>query len=154
VAARLRSHRRSGVRKKGRSVRLRRGRPGDRNTKPPSLPQAQGGSLEAFVLAEVRKQTGWNDEPVRLDHYRDRTGLEVDLVIGHADGRIAAIEVKATTSLNAVQLGLQTPRRPLRPRHRVLHRPPSSPARRPSHRPADRSTLALTLRSRGFHKVS
>lgn len=66
---------------------------------PDRSPEPAGPLLEAFVLAEVRKQTGWNNEPVRLYHYRDRTGPEVDLVIEHADGRIAAIEVKATTSL-------------------------------------------------------
>lgn len=67
--------------------------------RPDRTPEPAGPLLEAFVLAEVRKQCGWNEEPVRLYHYRDRTGPEVDLVIEHTDGRIAAIEVKATTSL-------------------------------------------------------
>ena len=68
---------------------------------PARNPEPAGPLLEGFVLAEVRKQCGWNDEPVRLYHYRDRTGPEVDLVVEHADGRVAGIEVKATTSLGA-----------------------------------------------------
>ena len=76
------------------------------NASPASLhptrqPKPAGGLLEAFVLAELRRQSGWNDERVRIFHYRDRAGPEVDVVLEHADGRIAAIEVKATTSIGA-----------------------------------------------------
>lgn len=69
--------------------------------RPTGQPTPAGGLLEAFVLAELRRQTGWNDERVRIFHYRDRAGAEVDIVLEHADGRIAAIEVKATTSVGA-----------------------------------------------------
>lgn len=64
-------------------------------------PAPAGGLLEAFALSEVRRQAGWNTERVRISHYRDRSGPEVDLILEHADGRIAAIEVKATTSIGA-----------------------------------------------------
>lgn len=66
---------------------------------PTRHPEPAGPLLEAFVLGELRRQTTWGDEPVRIHHYRDRTGPEIDIILEHADGRIAAIEVKATTSL-------------------------------------------------------
>jgi len=68
---------------------------------PTRHPEPAGPLLEAFVLGELRKQVTWCDEPVRIYHYRDRTGPEIDIIVEHADGRIAAIEVKATTSLGA-----------------------------------------------------
>lgn len=76
------------------------------NVSPTSLhptrqPLPAGGLIEAFALAELRRQTGWNDERVRIFHYRDRTGPEIDIVLEHADGRIAAVEVKATSSIGA-----------------------------------------------------
>ena len=69
--------------------------------RPTFQPAPAGGLLEAFVLAELRRQTGWNDERVRIFHYRDRSGPEVDVILEHADGRIVAIEVKATSSIGA-----------------------------------------------------
>jgi predicted AAA+ superfamily ATPase len=66
---------------------------------PTRQPGPAGQVLEGFVLGELRRQCGWNDEPVRIFHYRDRTGPEVDIILEHADGRVAAIEVKATTSV-------------------------------------------------------
>ena len=47
---------------------------------------------------EVRKQLGWAEAPVALSHFRDRSGVEVDLILEHADGRIVAVEVKGTRS--------------------------------------------------------
>ncbi len=69
--------------------------------RPTLQPAPAGGLLEAFVLAELRRQIGWNNERVRIFHYRDRSGPEVDIVLEHADGRIVAIEVKATASVGA-----------------------------------------------------
>lgn len=74
------------------------------NVSPASLdptrqPTRAGGLLEAFVLAELRRQAGWNDERVRMFHYRDRSGPEIDILLEHADGRVAGIEVKATSSI-------------------------------------------------------
>ncbi len=37
----------------------------------------------------------------QLFHFRDRNGLEVDLVLEDGRGRVAAIEVKASVSLRA-----------------------------------------------------
>jgi predicted AAA+ superfamily ATPase len=54
-----------------------------------------GPLLEGFVLAELARQLSWAEEPVRLYHYRDRDGHEVDAVLERASGEIVAIEVKA-----------------------------------------------------------
>jgi uncharacterized protein len=66
---------------------------------PTRSPAPAGGLLEAFVLAELRRQIGWSQERVRIFHYRDRSGPELDIVLEHADGRVVAIETKATTSI-------------------------------------------------------
>jgi uncharacterized protein len=76
------------------------------NVSPASLhptrePMAAGGLIEAFVLAELRRQMGWNDERVRIHHYRDSAGPEIDIILEHADGRIAAVEVKASSNIGA-----------------------------------------------------
>ncbi|MDR0849503.1 MAG: ATP-binding protein [Propionibacteriaceae bacterium] len=59
-------------------------------------PLALGGLLEGFVTTELMKQHTWSQEDFQLFHFRDRNGLEVDLVIEYDDGRIFLIEVKAT----------------------------------------------------------
>ena len=66
---------------------------------PTRQPTSAGPLLEGFVVGELRRQLGWTEERVRLFHFRDRSGPEIDIVIEHADGRIAALDVKATTSL-------------------------------------------------------
>ncbi|MDO5502488.1 MAG: ATP-binding protein [Actinomycetia bacterium] len=55
-----------------------------------------GHLLETFVVAEIRKQASWLDEPVTLGHWRTSDGAEVDLVIEHDDGTVLAFEVKAS----------------------------------------------------------
>ncbi len=66
---------------------------------PTRQPEPAGGLLEAFVLGELRKQIGWSDNRVRIFHYRDRTGPEVDILLEHPDGRIVGIEVKASSNI-------------------------------------------------------
>jgi len=63
--------------------------------------QVAGQLLEGFVGGEVRRQLTWSDQDARLFHYRDRHGAEVDLVLETDDGRVAAIEVKATSTVSA-----------------------------------------------------
>ena len=63
--------------------------------------QMAGGLLEGFVAGEVRKQLGWSEVAPRIWHYRDHGGAEVDLVLESADGRIVAIEVKASSTLKS-----------------------------------------------------
>jgi hypothetical protein len=54
-----------------------------------------GRLLETFVFQELRRQASWHDEPMSFFHFRDRDGVEVDLVIERGVTRVAGIEVKA-----------------------------------------------------------
>lgn len=56
---------------------------------------ALGDQLEGFVASELRKQQTWSVHEWELSHFRDRDGLEVDLIVELSDGRVVAIEVKA-----------------------------------------------------------
>jgi predicted AAA+ superfamily ATPase len=58
-----------------------------------------GPLLENFVLGELGRQLSWSQEPVRLYHYRDRDGYEVDALLERASGELVAIEVKAAESV-------------------------------------------------------
>lgn len=58
-----------------------------------------GPLLENFALSELARQLTWTTEPVRLYHYRDRDGYEVDAVLEHAAGEVVAIEVKAAETV-------------------------------------------------------
>ena len=65
---------------------------------------ARGPLLETFAVNEIIKQSSWLDwslGPIEIFHYRDRDGLEVDLIIELPDGRIIAIEVKAATTVTS-----------------------------------------------------
>lgn len=67
-----------------------------------------GPLLETFVITEVIKQLGWCEISALPFHYRTADGVEVDLVLEAADGRVAAIEVKAGSALTAASTrGLQ-----------------------------------------------
>lgn len=59
-----------------------------------------GSVFESFAVNEVVRQASASDigHELRLHHYRDRRGHEVDLVIEHANGDIVAIEVKASAT--------------------------------------------------------
>ncbi len=60
-----------------------------------------GRQLEAFVVAEILKQRGWSGERFEVGHFRDRDGLEVDVVLEFADGSAFLVEVKATATYRA-----------------------------------------------------
>ncbi|MFN8224466.1 MAG: ATP-binding protein [Gaiellales bacterium] len=58
-----------------------------------------GGLLETFVVGELSKQLAWQGQDLRLFYYRESGGgAEVDAIVERRDGRLLAIEVKATTS--------------------------------------------------------
>jgi len=57
-----------------------------------------GGLLEGFVFSEPSKLVGQEDEPIAIDHLRDRDTVEVDFVLERA-GRVVGIEVKAAASV-------------------------------------------------------
>lgn len=60
-----------------------------------------GPLLETLVATELLRQMSWSETPATLGHFRDRSGIEVDLILEHADGRIAGLEVKTTSTPRA-----------------------------------------------------
>lgn len=59
-----------------------------------------GAFVESFVLAELWKQAAVIDEPIMFSHFRDRSGVEVDVIIERADGSVIAVEIKSATTVN------------------------------------------------------
>lgn len=59
----------------------------------------KGGLLENFVGMELIKQSGWSRMRPTLHHFRAASGVEVDLVLEDAAGRIVGIEVKSGSSV-------------------------------------------------------
>jgi predicted AAA+ superfamily ATPase len=66
---------------------------------------ADGVMLEGFVYAELLRQCGWSAARPHLYHYRDRAGVEVDLVLEDRRRRVAAIEVKAGSGVGRREVG-------------------------------------------------
>ena len=64
-------------------------------------PDLVGPLLENFVATELLKQLPQAAVRARPYHYRSQTGIEVDLVLEAADGRLVGIEVKARRSVEA-----------------------------------------------------
>ncbi|WP_426565340.1 ATP-binding protein [Angustibacter sp. McL0619] len=67
---------------------------------PGSVSEAAGSLLESFVAAELRRQLVWANTPARLFHFRDRDGLEVDIVLESHDRRVAGVEMKAAGAVS------------------------------------------------------
>ncbi|MBO6639028.1 MAG: ATP-binding protein [Roseitalea sp.] len=65
---------------------------------------AFGALLESFVFSEVLKLMAATDLTVTPYHFRDRDGREVDIVLERDDGKIAAIEVKASATVKSGDL--------------------------------------------------
>jgi predicted AAA+ superfamily ATPase len=59
-----------------------------------------GPLLESFVAMELRKQLEWAETVANLYYLRTHTGTEVDLIIESTDGRVVAIEVKASATID------------------------------------------------------
>jgi uncharacterized protein len=58
-----------------------------------------GRVIESYALAQLRGELAITESPVRLHHLRDKDGRhEVDILAERADGRVIAIEVKATSA--------------------------------------------------------
>ena len=68
---------------------------------PEGNPQYAGQLLEGFVAGELRKQLGWSEETPAMFHYRDRNGPCVDIVLETPDGRVAGIQVKASSTVTS-----------------------------------------------------
>lgn len=58
-----------------------------------------GQLLETFVLQELRRMASWQAEPIEFFHFRDKDGVEVDLVLERGADEVAAIEVKAAATV-------------------------------------------------------
>jgi len=69
----------------------------------PAAPAA-GALLETFVVNEIARSVADVPGQLRLHHYRDGLGHEVDLLIERGDGAVVAVEIKATSSPSAEHL--------------------------------------------------
>jgi uncharacterized protein len=59
-----------------------------------------GQLLETFVFQELRRQASWhNGASIGFHHFRDKDGVEVDIVIEHGAHEVAGIEVKAAATV-------------------------------------------------------
>jgi len=56
-----------------------------------------GHLLETFVIGELRKQASWIDGVHPPGHWRTHDAAGVDFIVERDDGRVVAIEVKAST---------------------------------------------------------
>lgn len=57
-----------------------------------------GQLLETFVFQELKRQASWSDMPVQFYHFRDKDGVEADIVLEKA-GTVAGIEIKAAATV-------------------------------------------------------
>jgi predicted AAA+ superfamily ATPase len=62
---------------------------------------AVGPLLETFVLQELKRHASWRPLPIAFFHFRDRDGVEVDIVLEQGAGTVAGIEVKAAATVTA-----------------------------------------------------
>lgn len=60
-----------------------------------------GQLLETFVFQELRRQSSWYADPLSFFHFRDKDGVEVDIVIERGARGVAGVEVKASATVRA-----------------------------------------------------
>jgi len=60
-----------------------------------------GQLLETFVFQELRRQASWQEDPIAFHHFRDKDGVEVDVVLEQGRQRVAGVEVKAAATVRA-----------------------------------------------------
>jgi predicted AAA+ superfamily ATPase len=58
-----------------------------------------GQLLETFALQELRRMASWHEELIEFCHFRDKDGVEVDLVLERGADEVAAVEVKAAATV-------------------------------------------------------
>ena len=63
-----------------------------------------GHLLETFVYQELRRQASWHDTPTEFFHFRDKDGVETDIVIEQASGAVTGVEIKAAATVNSTDL--------------------------------------------------
>jgi predicted AAA+ superfamily ATPase len=60
-----------------------------------------GQLLETFVYQELRRQAGWREIQTKFYHFRDKDGVEVDMVLETEGRQLSGIEVKAAATVTA-----------------------------------------------------
>lgn len=60
-----------------------------------------GHVLETFVFQELRRQASWHEHPLTFFHFRDRDGVEVDIVIEQGARALVGVEVKAAATVTS-----------------------------------------------------
>ena len=60
-----------------------------------------GQLLETFAYRELQRQASWHDAAMSFFHFRDRDGVEVDIVIERGAQALAGVEVKAGATVTA-----------------------------------------------------
>ena len=63
--------------------------------------QMLGQLLETFVFQELRRQASWHEREIAFYHFRDKDGVEVDIVLERGAGEVAGVEVKAAATVTA-----------------------------------------------------
>lgn len=63
--------------------------------------QLLGQMLETFVFQELRRQACWREDPISFYHFRDKDGIEVDMVLESGGQQLAGIEVKAAATVSS-----------------------------------------------------
>jgi predicted AAA+ superfamily ATPase len=57
-----------------------------------------GQLLETFIFQELKRQASRHDKPIHFHHFRDKDGVEVDLVLERSL-KVAGIEIKASATI-------------------------------------------------------
>ncbi len=71
-------------------------------------PQLYGHVVENFVATELSKLLSFSEVRAQLMHFRTSDGKEIDFILEQADGKLAAIEVKASDRVSGSDFnGLQ-----------------------------------------------
>ena len=60
-----------------------------------------GHLLETFVFQELRRQSSWHEDSITCHHFRDKDGVEVDIVLERGAHELAGVEVKAAATVTA-----------------------------------------------------
>ncbi len=60
-----------------------------------------GQLLETFVYQELRRHASWEEEPIAFYHFRDKDGVEVDIVLERGGRHVVGIEIKSAATVTA-----------------------------------------------------
>ncbi|MCY3876450.1 MAG: ATP-binding protein [Rhodobacteraceae bacterium] len=60
-----------------------------------------GSLVETFVYQELRRQASWRDTPTEFFHFRDKDGVETDIVIEQTSGAVAGVEIKVAATVTS-----------------------------------------------------